>query len=182
MEHDDKVFLEKLYTENFRSVKMFIKSLLYSKNEDDIIACVQDVFLVAIEKLDLLKNHDNKRAWLYITAKYIAFNENKKFLKRKMKLMEIDEKMLSTYQDTFADNIIEDIIYNNIDLPSAMQDIFGQLTVDEFKLMKLKFQMNQGNIEIAKNYNISENNVRARISRLKKKIQVFNEININKFK
>jgi len=73
-------FIEKIYRENADFIKAIIKSNLYSKNEQDIFDCVQDVFFTALKRDDI-QDHPNVKGWLCSTAKIIAKQYNTKYLK-----------------------------------------------------------------------------------------------------
>ena len=170
MNNKDRQFIEELYDTNYSFVKTLVKASLYSNNIDDITSCVNDVFIIAIQKVDILKTHNNIKAWFTLTTKYTVLSENRKFVKSRKKLKQITEESLCSYEDTYVDDIVNNIVFNDINFIELKQSILNELSDKEFDLFKLKYILQTANSLIAEKYSISENNVRAKLSRLHKKI------------
>lgn len=119
---------------------------------------VQEVFFEAWRHYPVFSVHANQEGWLYQTAWY----KIKEFLRRIMQcgVASVDGKQAepSANEDGFARQELELMIYEI-------------LTPDELLRFRRYFLWGESTAELAKKERVTENNMRVRISRLKKKIE-----------
>lgn len=179
--YDDKCFIIKLYDEYYRFMYALVKASIYSKNEDDITACVNDVFIKALAKADALKNHGNVKAWLVLTAKYTVMNFNKKYIRERKKQVQLDEAHDNICGESFTESVHDEMDFGDMNIQGVKKAILDCLNSKEHELYSLKYEMNYDNPRIADKLGINENNVRARLSRLHKKIIEIKDSEIEKY-
>ena len=128
--------------------------LAYRKTGDRMLAedLVQDAFLLACNKIDLVEQHCNQAGWLYDVLNKLILRE----LKRAYHTREIP-------LDT-----IEDFGYEKD--PSGLEDILPEaLTTEERELLCLRLEQELSHREIALKKGITEAACRQQLSRLYRK-------------
>ena len=164
----EQEFLNRLYAENRTNLALYINSIIYSKSHDDIEDCLQETFLIVIRKSKTsdIADHPDIKGWLFTIAKNVSYKFNTAYMKRKsLSTSEIEIK----HQD-FTDQLLEDIIYSEIDQENLLNDIESGLTTSEREIFELR-QQNFKYKEIAEILNKSESTVKSTYSRLKPKIE-----------
>jgi len=103
-------FLNILYLENRTALALFINSLIYSNNRNDVEDCLQEVFLIVIRKskTDDIENHPNIKGWLFTIAKNVANKFNSVYMKIKSGNSVAPESL--TDGEDFTQQILEDIV------------------------------------------------------------------------
>ena len=118
---------------------------------------VQDVFLEAVRKYDSFKGHSNPVGWLCQAANYKIMEYNR--LLQKLHMVCFDE--LEYVENEYADGFMETELMLLLD---------ASMTAEE-KLHFYRFFLWGWTVEeIAEAEGISENNVRVKLTRLKKKL------------
>ena len=117
---------------------------------------VQEVFLIAQTKIDDLIVHENPVGWLCLTTYYAADRERRKLCHKEVPLAEHDHTM------QFAQPDIEPRLIE------LLPDDFGD---DEKRLLVLRYEEEYSYSEIADLCDMSENNCRQKIFRLRKKLR-----------
>jgi len=147
-------FLENLYIEHAG----WMCSLARRRLNDYELArdVVQEVFLIAQTKIDDLIVHENPIGWLYLTTYYTAVRERRKHHHNDVPLAEHDHT-LQFAQPEMEPRLIEL-------LPDDFKD-------DEKKLLVLRYEEEYSYSEIADLCDMSENNCRQKIFRLRKKLR-----------
>ncbi len=159
----NRKFFETLYKDNYNDICTYISVITFNKLDYESLA--QDVFLIAFQKIDVLRHHINPTGWLYSTARNITMDA----LKKKMNTYEIPTSIEEL--DKCAVN------------PPELEDIFceleGFLTSDEIRLLKKHFKEGQSISDIAQQCNIKTGTMRMKFSRMYKKIKNLNIFNIS---
>ena len=174
-------FLNILYSQNRTGLALFINSVIYSKNRNDIEDCLQEVFLIVIRKskadgINSLENHPNIKGWLFAIAKNVTHKFNSAYMKTSK--TELDNSVnaeLLTGEEDFTEQLLEDIIFDEINKEQLIGNLKSELTKSEREIFELRMKK-FNNREIADMLNKSESTVKSTYSRLKPKlIRVINE-------
>ena len=145
--------IELLYMEYRLKLLQFIMATISNREIAEDI--VQEVFLEAVRRHDEFSAHPHKIGWLYRTARY-KIMECMRRLKQTELLAEKAEQLENT-EEGFSRAEMEMTLYET-------------LTTDELLRFRRYFVWGQNIEEIAQKEQVSENNMRVRLSRLKKKI------------
>lgn len=162
----NEAFFDEIYIKYNVLVYSNIKRILYSTVDDDITSCMQDTFIEAFKKIELLKNHQNIAGWLVITSKNVAKNFNKLYLVRNNYFADSKDMENIVNNEEFTDGVIGEI---------AADKVLSQLSSDERKLYELKYTIGLSNENIGKVLGITPNAVALRVGRLLKKLERFLE-------
>jgi RNA polymerase sigma-70 factor (ECF subfamily) len=123
--------------------------------------------MAALQKHDL-QEHPNIEGWLYVTGRNIALQFNREYLKRE-KMIDIDCIELS--EDSFENQLIEDIEFERLIKQGCRKKIFKALSKTEKHFFSLRYIKKYSNKQISEITGKSEVAVRVRYSRLKEKIE-----------
>jgi len=171
MFQSNQKFFEKIYSEHFEVVYIKVKNNLRSNVEDDITSCVQETFIVALNKIEELRKHENISAFLLATAKNISDNFNTKYILR-CNLIDSTIEIEKIPQDIdYEEEIIEEAQYVKYLKDGVPERFINQLSKREQELYFLKYIEKRTNDDIAKILNISINAVASRTLRLKQKFK-----------
>ena len=151
----------KLYQDNRANLLRFIKvSVRDEMIADDIM---HEIFLEALKQKEILRKHPNKSGWLFEVAKY--------------KIMEFDRKWkaheMVGIEDEGTDLCEPDEGYNETELKLTLKDL---LTEEEYLRFCRYFLWGYSMEKLAGKESVSVNNMRVRITRLKKKISLTTKI------
>jgi RNA polymerase sigma factor (sigma-70 family) len=161
---------------------LFIGSRIYSKDYNDIEDCLQEVFLIVIRKAktENLEQHPNLKGWLFEIAKNIAYKFNTAYMKTKSGLCNFENlgDIDSLHTADFTKQLLEDMVYGEIDQEQLIDTMKSGLTASEREIFELRMQ-SFSNTEIAALLNKSESTVKSTYSRLKPKLKqiIFEEVN-----
>lgn len=172
--------IENLYREHENHLYQLLKNRIHSSNQNDIYACLHDVFIILMTKEQHIEQMENIGGWLTLTAINVAMNFNKK----EFRYYNFIDSQSAAAQEKTGHNDVEYSVLNKLDLEKAielniMERIKKELSKDENRLFHYKYELGLKNSQIAALMEISEANVNTRAGRLKKKIidQVKNFLN-----
>jgi len=154
-------FFEKLYSLYFKDLYKYVYRLTYEKNMAEEI--VQDAFVAAYRKIEMLSRHENPAGWLYLTARNIT----KAYMREYMRI-----KALLPLENQDAGAIDEE-----------NEDMFlsNYLNREEAKIM-IKFYVEKKSLaEIAEEYGISLSACKMRLKRARDKLRANYEKDKNNF-
>lgn len=162
-----KEFIDKLYrnSEYYNLVKHTIIKNVGSINDNDLIDCIDEVFLKALKQKNL-EDHSNIAGWLHLTSKHIAKQFKTKYDNDNRMLTELDENIPST------SNFIEDLEYEEL-AKIFFKDLPKKLSKSEYKFFELKYIKKYTNKEISIILGLTEEYVNVKCTRLKNKIVNF---------
>ena len=140
-------YLHHLYEENHDW--MVGVASVWISNKADAEDIVQDVFLIGAKKIDALMKHDNPRAWLNATLKYLILNYNRLHANRVTVPLE-------ECADLVAPENGEPIWHT---LPSQLSDI-------DKDILTWYFENRMSHEEISKKLGITAGACRVRVCRL----------------
>ena len=165
----DGDFIVELYRLYSTIVKKTIVSKLYSTSIDDIEDCVQEVFLVALKKIDQLRIHPKLIGWFTVTSKNIAMKYNEKFLRERC----INDNAINDFPDTYSldEQVVEDIMFSELVRQDVCEKVLNKLAYDEKRLYNLRWVEHLSYAEIEKRLELSQSAVKNRIMRLKQHIK-----------
>jgi len=142
---------EQLYLAYFQELIKYVYHLTYEKHMAEEI--VQDTFIQAYKKIDLLAKHENPAGWLYVAARNITKAYTRDYLKIKALLPLENRDINIAIEDS------EDIFLSNY------------LNKEEAKII-IKFYVEKKSIaEIAKELRISLSACKMRIKRARDKLK-----------
>lgn len=153
---NDVSFLEKLYTENYALVYKLVNRILrqYSASSSDASDIVQDVFVLAAKKIEVLRNHPNPVGWLIKTAQYVCMNHVNAYARHNEQLFETLD-LHSNGEDTIAE------VNTRISLEQMLKP-------EDYLLLKAYYIEKRPTDEICRDSGLSPNLLRVRMHRLKK--------------
>lgn len=151
---DEKMFISRLYDQNYDDLRKYLLKKSYAKGlEDDII---QETFLEACKKLNVLRKHPCPRGWLFKTA-FMKSKELKKFYEKQ------NLYLFNTEVECTAINIL----LENIDFKESIRNL---LSDEEYCMLMLRYVLFYSYKEIGVIYHISADACKKRIYRLCLKI------------
>ena len=146
---------DKLYLKYKKQLLQYVTATIENKGIAEDI--VQETFYEAWRKYDIFSKHPDQIGWLYIAAGY-KVKECLRKLGPQGELYEEDEEEACGRQEEGYSKAEMEIM------------ICETLTEDELLRFRRYFVWGETPAEIAEKENITENNVRVRLSRLKQKI------------
>ncbi|MBQ8619714.1 MAG: sigma-70 family RNA polymerase sigma factor [Clostridia bacterium] len=157
----DAVFLERLYTENYALVYKMVLRILrqYASTTNDASDIVQDVFVLAAKRIDVLRTHPNPVGWLIKTAQYVCRNYVSAYSRGHEQLFETLDLHAGPEKDMAK-----------IDTLISLEQM---LTPEEFALLKAYYIDQRSTEEICRETGFSPNRLRVRMHRLKKYLSAY---------
>lgn len=148
------------YTKLITDVKKDLYKVARCKIDEaeDIEDIIQDTIIIAYTKISQLRDNKFFKAWII----KILNNECKKFYINKKREEEINDKYISSRESVDNDQIEEKLEFDNM---------IKNLTGIDKEIMKLYYEDNLSNEQIAKLLKINTNTVKSKINRSKKKIK-----------
>lgn len=155
MTQDEK---DKFYKELLMDMYQKLRRYVYNGCGDWEFAedVVQETFLEAYRKLDIIVVHPKPIGWLHETAK------------RKMMKMGKKKDTLYPVDDKYLIEKVEEITYKDVELAETIKSI---VTDEEYEMICDYFINGFTSAEVAVKYEISEKAVRMKMNRLKKKMK-----------
>ena len=152
---DKEAEFVKMYEEHYKTVQRYVKTILGSSSFAEDV--VQDTFLEAWRKFDIIREHPNQGGWLIRTACYKIRNIRKRF--NRLETISLDDGVEPSRED-YA-------------LETKELDVILEKTLNEEERLRFKRYYLWGYTipEIARLEGISENNARVRISRVIHKLR-----------
>ncbi len=147
--------IEKLYMDFKDRIFWFVHSRIMDENVAEDIT--QEIFLEAMHHYELFSQHSNKVGWLFAVAHFKMFEYFRRL--SKLELLDNEEVMPEAY--------MEDTGYSQIELDIVLNEL---LTPEELLRFKRYFVWGEHIEEIAEKENISNGNMRVRLTRLKQKV------------
>ncbi|MDR2570206.1 MAG: sigma-70 family RNA polymerase sigma factor [Oscillospiraceae bacterium] len=117
---------------------------------------VQDAFIVALEKIDVLNNHTNPKGWIVNTLKNKILHEFRARFRHSMLMKHLEPLINSSNNST------------SIELWSYLSEIIED---EELFLLKLIYEEGYSLIEVSEKLGISYSACRKRVQRAKDKIR-----------
>lgn len=147
--------IARLYAEHREKLRIFVKASVESSSVAEDV--VHDVFVEALRRYDVLKEHPNQLGWLYVTARHKVQEYMRKSYHSKT--VDMDESIAEMGE---RDKGFLETEWN--------QTITDLLTPDELQRFRRYFLWGYTVEELAIKEGISINNMRVRLNRLKNKL------------
>lgn len=159
----DKAALEK-FIDDYSS--LILKVITYVLNEpyekEYIEECYDDVIMIILDKCNSFEYKSSFKTWVATITKNKALDYKRK-LKKHYSYDEIDNNY-------GKEESPEEKFFNNNKI-NAINEALRKLSNDQKKLFVKKYILNNSTDELCNEYNVSENVIYKRISRLKKRIR-----------
>ena len=136
-------------------------------SKEDAEELTQDTFLKAFRKLDTFKGDCSFSTWLFRIAYNTAVSATRK---SKIVFPLIDETVLARVADEEADAVFEED--ENEELLQKLEIALGQLNLEERALITLYYTENKPVAEIAAIMELTADNVKIKLFRIRKKLYV----------
>lgn len=163
-ENLDKHLLEALYHRYYKELYIFVYSLCGSETVTDDI--LQDTFLKAL--LALKDSHTNMRAWLYMVARNLFYNQQKKK----------SREILTEVQDYFPEKKTEENLLEKFlkeEKRRILYQAIRRLDIKKREVIQLQYFGGMSQKEIAAVLHITPENVRVLAYRAKKDLKKYME-------
>lgn len=151
-------FLKELMGEAYERIYIFIDRRQVDKGFVEDI--VQETFLEAYRKAEILMEHPNPLGWLYLTAR------------NKMLSMNSSEKSQYLFPDGDVVGLergrMEDRHYGEVELEESIK---ATVSEKEYQMLRDYYLNGYNSNEVAEKYGMEGSNLRMRVSRLKKKLR-----------
>jgi RNA polymerase sigma factor, sigma-70 family len=136
-------------------------------SKEDAEELTQDTFLKAFRKLNTFKGDCSFSTWLFRIAYNTAVSATRK---SKIVFPLIDETVLARVADEEADAVFEED--DNEELLQKLEIALGQLNLEERALITLYYTENKPIAEIATIIELTADNVKIKLFRIRKKLYV----------
>lgn len=143
---------------------MFNTALDILHSRSDAEDAVQDAFLWVIKNPDAISNlsDDEKKFYLIGMIKHISLNYIKKEKLRSYENIDDHEELVSNYS-------VEETVLENVTIREIEQAL-GELPFEDYSLMYLYVFMQMKPLEIARELDIPEKNIRSQVRYAKKRL------------
>lgn len=156
-ETKEKIFRE-LYEGTYRKLYTFLSRK--QMNPDYVDDVVQETFLEAYNKIELLAEHPNPMGWLYLTAK----NKMLKIMSEQKEICTLDDGPIEFVEDTR----VGAAEYKDIEISETIRN---SVSGEDYEMFRDYYVNGYTHTEVAEKYGLSESSVRMRMSRMKKKLK-----------
>ena len=165
-----EAFFEELCEDYYEKILRY----LYSSLSDETAArdCTQEVFLVACQKAELLKQHPNPGGFLFQTAKNLARKTRRESFSRMVQEISSDGGNLELSDICSG---IEAVLDSEIDELEYVETVLSGLSSDKRRLYSLYYINRKSMAEIASLLELEETAVRMRFVRLRREIRTMVE-------
>lgn len=161
-----QAFFESLCEQYYEKTLRYLYAAL--GNETAARDTAQEVFLVACQKVSLLRQHPNPGGFLFQTAKNLAHKAQREGFRRMMADVSLEDSE-TDYPD--AQGGIIEHLDRQIDASSYVDDVLSQLPEDKRRLYEFYYLGRKTMSEIAADLGLQEAALRMRYVRLRKEIR-----------
>jgi RNA polymerase sigma factor (sigma-70 family) len=168
-DEDDRNFVEQIYVKYGRKIAGIARK--YIDNELDVEDCIQDVFVVLIDRLEDFRQltEVHQKNFLVKCCRCIAINKYKENMKRRSKEVSVDDgNSISIELPDESENIAELIISE--ENKRRICGIIEEMDPKYGDILYLRGFLGMKNVEIAKMLNISTELVNVRYQRARELI------------
>lgn len=157
-EKKDQKF-EQFYNATYKEINNYIK-LLYRCKPEETCDFLQDVYLTAYEKFEIVSKHQNPIGWMKVTArnKYLQYFRKKSLTEK-----------LSIDQYCFYKELSLEDDYSFL----LLEDLKKILSIDEYEMFLTYVQGYFSSKELANIKRVSDQAIRSKLSRIRKRLQKY---------
>ncbi len=163
---DEAEYIRDLIIRNEYIIRAVVKSILREKFDQIGDDCISEIYLLACNKIAVLKKHANPDAWITVASKKVAQNMARKhntFLKNST-----DDEITDA---SVEDNIFEDALYNIWMEDGSVDKLLNTLTLHEREIYDLIYKKCLSSKEVAILMGTSDSTIRNTVVKIKRKIK-----------
>ena len=171
-------FFTNLYIDYYRKIYNLISHRALLNCHADADDLVQDVFLLAYSKREMLATHPNPDGWIMNAAKYacMAYNRGKDV---RVEIADIDEMYDLSDGEDFEQTMVERLREEQLIKSDAARKALEALNETDFQIFCLKYIKHLTSKEISHITGMSVSSINVRVFRIKDKVRDF--INNDRF-
>lgn len=178
---ENKELCEKLWNEYEPRLRQLCRKKLdsYLTEADEVVS---DAYLILCKAFAEEKEIKNPAAWLYGTVNNLIkekYAEIKKYKEKETSLFNYDNKLM--YDIPYSFDFLEEIVSDYRIEDSRLDIINNSLSEDEAQLLEYIYDDGMSYKKIAKIYDTTEDGIKQRAYRLRKKVHKFVKIESEKF-
>lgn len=159
-------YIEELILRNEYIIRAEVRSVLQDKFEQIGEDCISEIYLLACEKITVLKKHKNPDGWIVVAARNVAHNMARK---HNTILNRTSEHILENIH--IGEDVFDDALYNIWMRDGSIEKLINTLTPHEREIYELIYIKRLKPKEAAKLMCISDSTVRNIVAMIKKKIK-----------
>ncbi len=163
-----KKFAETLFCENYDVLAKRIFDLLRNIDPSAADDCLGNLFLTLCLCIDKVIEHENPKAWLLKTAKYICLKHIRSVACDSKRQVPLNDDI--SYPFDTEEHIIDDILFCQWKKEGLKEKLIGMLNENERTILRMSVECKMSNGEIAKKLNKSEDAIRFTLYYIRKKI------------
>lgn len=154
--NDTKDGFQEFYIKTYERLLQYVSRMRNGNSmAEDVI---QETYCLAYKEWEKLQTHEDPMGWLCVTANHVFQNQKRRMENRNVSYEEMEERYVPGY--TEAD-------FNSEEWCLTAQEMLNE---KDWQLLECYIQ-EYSSAEIAKRMGISEENVRMRISRIRKRLR-----------
>ena len=165
-------FAERLYKENYKLLAKRMNELLGGVDPAAVEDCLGNLFLTLCLCVQKVMEHENPRAWLFLTARYICLKHVRNVGSISKRNVPLTEEIADTLSGGVSpeDTVLDDILWCQWKNARVREKLISGLTKNEKQILYLRVQKGLSNAEIGKRLGKSEDSVRYTVYYIRKKI------------
>lgn len=172
---DDKSneqFFEELCDKYYEKVFLFCLGLARRRgcSSDFAEECAQETFLEAGKQINMLREHPNVQAWLYVVARNLVYGSIRKIYKKEK--YEINTDYMEFDIEDESNFSLEELFDYNGDIEELCSKVLENLDSGEYELYIDYYKNKIPAAKLSEKYNISKTALTTRAYRLKKRIRM----------
>ena len=157
-ETEKQKVITQVYAETNELLRIYVRTCV--SNTDAVEDIIQEVFMEALRKFEVFSTHPNQIGWLYVTARHKMQEYEKRCRRNRIAVGDIEEE--------FSEIGERDRGYLLCELDQTIQ---SALSSEEIQRFRRYFIWGYTVEEMAKREGITVNNMRVRITRLRRKLR-----------
>ena len=167
-----RAFAEALYKENYKLVAKRMYELLRGVDPDGVEDCLGNLFLTLCLCVEKVMEHENPRAWLFLTARFICLKHIRSVGASTKRNIPITDEMADTLSGgpSPEDTVPDDILWCQWKNARVRERLISELNKNEREILSLRFEKGLSNREIGERLGKSEDAVRFTVYYIKRKI------------
>jgi len=169
---EQRAFAETLFKENYKLLAKRISQLLLNVDPSAVEDCLGDVFLTLCLCVTKVMEHENPRAWLFLTARFICLKHIRNVGYATKRNTPLTDEMADTVSDSVSleDTVLDDILWCQWQNQNVREKLISSLNKNEREILSLRFKEGLSNKEIGEKLGKSEDAVRFTVYYIKRKI------------
>ncbi len=167
-----RAFAEALYKENYKLVAKRMSELLRGVDPSAVEDCLGNLFLTLCLCVEKVMAHENPRAWLFLTARFICLKHIRSVGASAKRNIPITDEIADTLSGGVSpeDTVPDDILWCQWKNARVREKLIAGLNKNEQEILHLRFEQGLSNREIGEKLGKSEDAVRFTVYYIRKKI------------